>query len=105
MAVQSPVPPVTAAAAAAADSGSDDEMDDEVEGPQWDASKVQYGLPMGVRNTYSIDNMEQMSPDEYQAALRQGRAGVVWCGVSAVKMARERLYLRCCTHKTCVVLV
>ncbi|CAM9878942.1 unnamed protein product, partial [Pylaiella littoralis] len=65
VAAQSPVPPV-----AAADSGGSD-MDDEVEGPQWDAKKVQYGLPVGARNTYSIDDMDKMSPDEYQAALRQ----------------------------------
>lgn len=68
------MPPVTAT-----DSGSD--IDDEVEGPQWDASKVQYGLPMGVRNTYSIDDMDKMSPDEYQAALRREEVcGVVWRG-------------------------
>ena len=64
VAVQSPVPP-----AAAASSNTDDDF--EVEGPQWDAKKVQYGLPTGVRNTYDIDDMEKMNPDEYQAALRQ----------------------------------
>lgn len=63
--MQSPVPP----AAAAASSSTDDDF--EVEGPQWDAKKVQYGLPAGARNTYDIDNMEKMNPDEYQAALRQ----------------------------------
>lgn len=67
MAAQSPVPP---AAAAAADSSSTDD-DFEVEGPQWDAKKVQYGLPTGVKNTYDIDGMEKMNPDEYQAAIRQ----------------------------------
>lgn len=71
VAVQSPVPP-----AAAASSNTDDD-DDEVEGPQWDAKKVQYGLPMGVRNTYDIDDMEKMNPDEYQAALRQEQESVV----------------------------
>lgn len=64
VAAQSPVPPN-----AAASSNTDDDF--EVEGPQWDATKVQYGLPTGVRNTYDIDDMEKMNPDEYQAALRQ----------------------------------
>eukprot|EP00752_Nemacystus_decipiens_P002981 g2767.t1 len=64
--VQSPVPP---GAASAASSNTDDDF--EVEGPQWDAKKVQYGLPMGVRNTYDIDDMDKMNPDEYQAALRE----------------------------------
>eukprot|EP00903_Cladosiphon_okamuranus_P007619 g7388.t1 len=66
VAVQSPVPP---AAAAASSSNTDDDY--EVEGPQWDAKKVQYGLPTGVRNTYDIEDMEKMNPDEYQAALRE----------------------------------
>ncbi|CAM9403049.1 unnamed protein product [Ectocarpus fasciculatus] len=60
---QSPVP--------AADSDEDDDDDFETEGPEWDAEKVQYGLPMGARNTYDIDDMEKMNPDEYQAALRR----------------------------------
>lgn len=59
---QSPVP--------TADSDEDDE-DFETEGPEWDAEKVQYGLPMGARNTYDIDDMEKMNPEEYQAALRR----------------------------------
>ncbi|CAM9382312.1 unnamed protein product [Ectocarpus sp. 6 AP-2014] len=62
---QSPVPN--------ADSDGDDDDDFETEGPEWDAEKVQYGLPMGARNTYDIDDMEKMNPEEYQAALRQGR--------------------------------
>lgn len=63
--VQSPVPP----AVSGSDSSNTDD-DFEVEGPQWDEQKVQYGLPTGVRNTYDIDDMEKMNPDEYQAALR-----------------------------------
>lgn len=64
VAVQSPVPPTDSS-----DSSSTDD-DFEVEGPQWDPEKVQYGLPTGVRNTYEIEDMEKMNPDEYQAALR-----------------------------------
>ncbi|CAM9539475.1 unnamed protein product [Ectocarpus sp. 12 AP-2014] len=60
---QSPVPN--------ADSDGDDDDDFETEGPEWDAKKVQYGLPMGARNTYDIDDMEKMNPEEYQAALRR----------------------------------
>lgn len=63
--VQSVVP----AAVSGGDSSNTDD-DFEVEGPQWDEQKVQYGLPTGVRNTYDIDDMEKMNPDEYQAALR-----------------------------------
>lgn len=68
VAVQSPVPP-EASASSGGSSNTDDDF--EVEGPQWDETKVQYGLPTGVRNTYDIDDMERMNPDEYQAALRQ----------------------------------
>ncbi|KAG5176200.1 hypothetical protein JKP88DRAFT_227972 [Tribonema minus] len=53
--------------------GDDDDDDDEgmeSEGPAWDASKG-YGMPVGVRNSYTIDGMDDMSPDDYQAALRE----------------------------------
>lgn len=40
------------------------------EGPEWDP-KGGYGLPRGVRNSYVIDDMGKMTPEEYQAALRQ----------------------------------
>lgn len=40
------------------------------EGPEWDP-KGGYGLPRGVRNSYVIEDMGKMTPEEYQAALRQ----------------------------------
>ncbi|CAN0070969.1 unnamed protein product [Ectocarpus sp. 4 AP-2014] len=80
----SPASPAAAAAAAAPPrlvvtqspapngvSDGDDDDDFETEGPEWDAKKVQYGLPLGARNTYDIDDMEKMNPEEYQAALRE----------------------------------
>ena len=43
----------------------------ESEGPAWDAKKaVQYGLPAGVQNSYVIEDMGKMNPEEYQEALR-----------------------------------
>ncbi|CAM9702096.1 unnamed protein product [Discosporangium mesarthrocarpum] len=43
--------------------------DFESEGPKWDGKG--YGLPSGTVNTYTIDGMGTMNPEEYQEALRQ----------------------------------
>mmetsp|Transcript_1105 Transcript_1105/g.1429 ORF Transcript_1105/g.1429 Transcript_1105/m.1429 type:complete len:210 (+) Transcript_1105:132-761(+) len=48
----------------------EEEDDFESEGAKWDPSKG-YGMPTGTLNSYKIDGMENMSPDEYQEALRQ----------------------------------
>lgn len=45
-----------------------DEM--ESEGPAWDPDHVAYGVPAGVKNSYVIENMGEMNPEEYQEALR-----------------------------------
>jgi hypothetical protein len=40
------------------------------EGPEFDGTGG-FGLAKGTRNTYVLPGMDEMSPDEYQAALRQ----------------------------------
>lgn len=44
--------------------------DEENEGAAWDPKAKSYGLPTGTVNTYDIEGMGAMSPDEYQEALR-----------------------------------
>lgn len=76
---QAAAPPASAAAAAVSapvvstppDSGLRTMDELESEGPAWDAkAPVQYGLPAGVQNSYVIDDMGKMNPEEYQEALR-----------------------------------
>lgn len=45
--------------------------DDESEGPAWDPDNSGYGLSPGTKNTYTLDGMGAMTPEEYQEALRQ----------------------------------
>jgi hypothetical protein len=42
----------------------------EDEGPAYDGSGG-FGMPKGTRNTYVIPGMDEMSPEEYQAALQR----------------------------------
>ena len=62
-------PPWVEPTAATADGDSVLDDDDVSEGPGWDP-KGGYSLPRGVRNSYVIDDMGKMNPEEYQAALR-----------------------------------
>lgn len=65
-------PAVVSAPAPAPPAGGLKAIDElESEGPAWDAkAAVQYGLPSGVQNSYVIDDMGKMNPEEYQEALR-----------------------------------
>lgn len=46
------------------------EGDEENEGPAWDEDKG-YGVPVGTTNTYVVEGMDKMTPEEYQDAIRQ----------------------------------
>lgn len=72
-----PVPPAVAAYTAPPESNvvsapklqrmADDNVN---EGPAWDASNKNYGLPTGTQNTYVVEGVDAMTPAEYQEALR-----------------------------------
>lgn len=66
-------PPVvsTPAPSVAADAEAKPMDEYESEGPAWDPAQGGYGLPTGVENSYVLEGMAQMSPEEYQEALRK----------------------------------
>lgn len=66
---ESLTPPQTSMPATPELDSSTDEF--ESEGPGWDPKAKSYGLPKGTTNTYTIDGMGAMQPDEYQQALRE----------------------------------
>lgn len=66
--VSSPESAAAAAAAAAAEKETDMY---ESEGPAWDPAQGGYGLPAGVENSYVLEGMAEMDPEEYQEALRK----------------------------------
>jgi hypothetical protein len=62
--VETAAPPVTILQSKEVTDTSNDE------GPEFDGTGG-FGLAKGTRNTYVIEGMDEMSPDEYQEALRQ----------------------------------
>lgn len=62
------VPPLPPAAASPSRRNTMDEL--ESEGPAWDRTTKSYGLPRGTTNTYDIEGMGAMTPEDYQQALR-----------------------------------
>lgn len=60
--------PPTAGTGDSVATSSTDEL--ESEGPAWDPDAKSYGLPTDTTNTYTIEGMGAMNPDEYQQALR-----------------------------------
>ncbi|KAJ1462908.1 hypothetical protein M885DRAFT_504347 [Pelagophyceae sp. CCMP2097] len=57
------------------DEDSSVEMDDDEEinsiEDENERRQAMYGVPVGVKNTYDIDGMEDMTPEEYMAALNE----------------------------------
>mmetsp|Transcript_17020 Transcript_17020/g.22045 ORF Transcript_17020/g.22045 Transcript_17020/m.22045 type:complete len:118 (+) Transcript_17020:1-354(+) len=68
--METPPPPPPAAEAASASSNPINELPLDQEELENNAAKS-YGLAAGTTNTYIIDGMEEMSPEEYRAKLQE----------------------------------